>query len=375
VYVLLLSTADAQTSGTWQWNLEGNLFAGGNYQYRKFDDFDVIESQNWVMGTGERALSSGRLRLSSMISLEPFTIGEIGSPQVFQTGESYQGAPLIDYQHPHDLISGLGASYAGPVRDWTLTLTGALVGSPALGPVAFMHRISAAENPQAPLSHHHLDSTHATPGVITAGASRGGLVLETSWFRGEEPDDDRTDIDVGALDSWSVRTTVNQGAWSAQVSGGRLHNPEILFPGDQTRLTASVSRTSTGTTPTALFAAWGQNRASHGVTNAWMFEGDVSWQDRNHLYSRLELVQNDLLTGHTHSDTTVSSEPARIGAFSMGYTRDLLVRAQRRLGVGTEMTVYYVPPELQENYGGPVSFHFFIRYRFSTGQPMEHHHH
>jgi hypothetical protein len=263
------------------------------------------------------------------------------------------------------------------MQEWTLTLTGALVGSPALGPVPFMHRVSAAENPQAPLSHHHLDSTHVTPGVLTFGASRSGLSLETSWFRGAEPDEDRTDIDLGALDSWSLRTTWTKGPWSAQVSGGHLHNPELLHPGDQARLTASVSHTTSGPISTALFGGWGQNRASHATTNAWLFESDVTWQDRNHLYSRAEAVDNDILTGHAHAGSTVSSaQVSRIGAFTLGFTRDLRVRALRRLGAGADMTVYYVPEQLQPDYGAPVSFHFFIRYRFSTGQgAMEHHHH
>ena len=46
---------------------------------------------------------------------------------------------------------------------------GAPVGEPALGPVAFMHRGSAAEIPAAPLSHHLQDATHITAGVITTG--------------------------------------------------------------------------------------------------------------------------------------------------------------------------------------------------------------
>lgn len=36
-----------------------------------------------------------------------------GSPQTFQTGESYLGAPLINYQHPHEFVMGLGATCFG----------------------------------------------------------------------------------------------------------------------------------------------------------------------------------------------------------------------------------------------------------------------
>jgi hypothetical protein len=88
------------TSGTgedsWRWNAQGNVFFGLNYQGRKFRDFRTIESQNWAMGVGTREVAAGRLTLSSMLSLEPFTLKKIGSPQVFQTGETFEQAPLVD---------------------------------------------------------------------------------------------------------------------------------------------------------------------------------------------------------------------------------------------------------------------------------------
>jgi hypothetical protein len=108
--------------------------------------------------------------------------------------------PLIDYQHPHDLFMALGGSYDRTVRAVRAFLKVDAVGSPALGPASFMHRPSAAENPTAPLSHHMLDSTHITPGVVTAGAERGSLTMAGSWFRGLEPDENRKDIDFGPLD-------------------------------------------------------------------------------------------------------------------------------------------------------------------------------
>ena len=126
------------------------------------------------MATGERPLGRGTSALHTMLSFEPFTLKDIGSPQVFQTGETFNGEPLIDYQHPHDLFLTLNVAYARPFGSWTLTTTAAAVGAPALGPPPFMHRPSAAENPQSPLGHHHLDSVHITPGVLMVGIARGG---------------------------------------------------------------------------------------------------------------------------------------------------------------------------------------------------------
>jgi hypothetical protein len=108
-----------------------------------------------------------------MFSLEPLTLADIGSPQVFQTGETFRQAPLVDYQHPHDLVMALGAEYQRPLSGVTLVAGLDVVGSPTLGPPAFMHRPSARDNPQAPLSHHHMDSSHVTPGVVRGGIHAG----------------------------------------------------------------------------------------------------------------------------------------------------------------------------------------------------------
>jgi hypothetical protein len=313
--------------------------------------------------------------LHSMLSFEPFTLKELGSPQVFQTGETFNNARLINYQHPHDLFATLSLEYTRPVGSWMLSATAAPVGAPALGPTPFMHRPSAAENPQSPLAHHHLDSIHITPGVLSVGISRNGFGVDTSWFRGREPDETRTDIDFGPLDSWSLRGTWTGGPWNAQFSGGHINEPDPLSPGDLVRLMASGSHTRTGPISSALFAAWGQNRETHGTSNAWIFESNISWLDRNYLYSRMELVGKDL--PHLHGGLPpVEHELIDVGAFTLGYTRDVLTGRLGRLGLGGDATMYYVPKELQESYGAPLSFHVFLRLRFGTPalSGAEHHH-
>src|SRR5262249_21615242 len=232
---------------------------------RKFADFWAYESQNWFMAMGQRQLGAGILMLNGMISLEPWTIGRLvyahgldgpvrvyafdssgqqqhlgGSPQAFQTGESSLGAPLINYQHPHDLFMGLGATYRFAAGSTTYALSGDVVGAPALGPTAYMHRESGRDNPSAPLTHHYLDSTHISYGVVTGGAQRGPLLLEAPAFRGAEPDENRLNLERPRLDSWSGRVTWRRGPWEAQFSGGHLHVPEWFEPTDATRLTASI---------------------------------------------------------------------------------------------------------------------------------------
>jgi hypothetical protein len=317
------------------------------------------------MGTGVRDLSGGSVTLRSMLSLEPVTVRDIGSPQVFQTGETFRGAPLIDYQHPHDLVMGLGATYERPIGRVRLLFGADLVGSPALGPPVFMHRPSAAENPQAPLAHHSLDSTHITPGVLTAGASAGEWRVETSWFRGREPDENRLDVDLGSLDSTSVRIGWRRGAWSAQASGAALTMPEAMTPSDAKRLSASLAYTAPpGERGVSWLAAFGQNREIHGNLEAYLLEGTMRVAASSVLYARIESVAKDILDAGFHPPGVFHRHrQSQVGAFTAGYVRELAAAAFGSTAIGADITAYTVPDNLRDSYGSPLSFHIFLRYR------------
>lgn len=367
----------AETSG-WQWGAEGVAFFGYNYQLREFTDFDEWESQNWLMTSGVGTFGTSRVRLTGMLSFEPFTLQDIGSPQVFQTGETYNGAPLIDYQHPHDLIMNLGGDYTRTFDKTRVTVAGYVVGPAPIGPPVFMHRPSAAENPQAPLGHHYLDSTHITPGVISAGVERNGWMLEGGIFQGREPDEDRLDLDMGALDSYSGRLSWTRGPWSAQVSAASLTTPERTSPYDEDRITASVAFTRGDEQRSiAWLAAFGQNREFYGNLEAYLFEL-TKRAGRHAFYTRAESVAKDILdagfhpigTAHTHRQSQVS-------ALTLGYSHSLWPRASTRRGslaLGADITGYVVPDNLKTSYGSPLSFHVFVRYRGGAGQPSNHVH-
>jgi hypothetical protein len=349
----------------WKWSWDANVFVGWNYQYRKFRDFQEIESQNWLMGATERPLGSANVRFHTMLSLEPFTMQALGSPQVFQTGETYQQAPLIDYQHPHDLFMDVGATWTRPTRDGRVFATLALVGAPAIGPEAFMHRASAAGNPTAPLSHHQLDASHISHGVATAGLVSRSLTIEGSVFHGAEPDENRKDIELGPLDSWAVRGRWNRRGWEAQVSGAYLTTPEWVEPfSDVVRLTASIGFTSADGRLAGL-AAWGQNREVHGNLDGYLVEGTARPRPRQAVYARAELATKDILgAGGRHPPGFTHFHPlSRVGAFTLGYIYDIAESRAGRFGIGGDVTVYYVPPNLENNYGRPASFHVFLRYR------------
>ena len=362
------------TTPAWSWSWDANVFLGWNYQLRKFTDFQRVESQNWLMGAGERPWAGGRLQLESMFSFEPFTIQALGSPQVFQTGETYQQAPLIDYQHPHDLFMSLSARWTRPVRSSNAFVEIAPVGSPAIGPTVFMHRPSAADNPTTPLGHHQFDATHITHGLITGGVERNEFTLEGSWFRGEEPDENRKDIELGALDSYSGRLTWKRREWEAQVSAAHLTTPEFVEPfSDVTRISASIGYRSLDERVAALLL-WGQNREIHGILDAYLFEATLRPAARQSLYTRVELTTKDILSpGGRHPPGFVHFHPlSRVGALTLGYVYDIVQSRAGFFGLGGDATVYHVPANLLDNYGAPASFHVFLRYR--PNKPMSHAH-
>lgn len=361
---------DTEAAGAWQWDGDARAFFGFNHQDRKFRDFSVWESQNWFLGTGVRPVGRGRLRLVGMLSLEPLTVRDIGSPQAFQTGETYRGGPLIDYQHPHDLLMALGGDVGMPIGGATVRVGVDLVGSPSLGPPVFMHRPSADANPQAPLSHHHLDATHITPGVVRGAVEARGWTIEGSWFRGREPDENRTDLDLGALDSQALRLSWSRGSWSAQVSGGWLTMPELVTPYDATRLTASVSferRSERG--GLAWLLAFGQNREIHGNLEAYLFEASWRLARRHTLFTRVESVAKDILDVGFHPVNTFHRHrQSQVGAATVGYVREVVRSRAGAVGIGGDITGYVVPPNLRESYGAPVSIHAFLRYRLRDRQ-------
>ncbi len=354
----------------WSWTTDGSLFFGYDFQQRKYADFSAWESQNWGMLMGVRAVGAGTLTIDGMISLEPITIDRPwGSPQLFQTGESKGQVPLVNYQHPHDLLMGLGASYRFERGRVAYLISAALVGAPALGPDAFMHRASARDNPQAPLGHHSMDSTHITPGVVTAGVGAGPFTLEASAFRGEEPDDNRTNIERPALNSWATRLGWRRGPWSAQVSGGRLHHPEWFEPYMVTRLTASIGFDgAVASRPLAATIAWGENRENNGYDNvddSYLAEWDYRATPRTALYGRLERATKQIFgLGFHPAGFTHPHFYSHVDAATLGVVVDLPFVHAARAGLGADLTVYpRLSPELADLYEGSHSYHVFVRWR------------
>jgi len=278
--------------GEWMVMLHGELKIGYNHQGGP-RGVGKAESQNWLMLMAERNLGRGRLMLRGMVTAEPLTTPHGGFPQLFQTGETYRRIPIVDAQHPHDLVMELAASYTIPISEKiSFQLYGGPVGEPALGPVAFMHRASAMENPSVPLGHHWQDSSHITHGVVTGALTVGRFRFEGSGFHGREPDENRAAIELGRIDSYSFRVgflpTPN---WAMQFSYGHLDTPEALTTSDVIRHTASITWNRplrSGNIASAL--VWGRNSEVHGVSNSYLLESTVNFLRKNHAYFRGELL-------------------------------------------------------------------------------------
>jgi hypothetical protein len=349
--------------GGWELMAHGAIFVDYNQQGGP-RGAGKAESVNWGMLMEQHKLGPGTILFRQMFSAESLTSPHPGFPELFQTGETYHGAPLIDHQHPHNVFSELSLLYTVPLaKKISWEVYGGPSAEPALGPVTFMHRASAAELPMAPLSHHLQDSTHTSFGVITTGFVIDRVKLEASAFNGREPNEQRWSIQLAALDSWSGRAFIAPTRnWTAQYSVGRLEHPEALEPGSQWRETASAEYSrplARGNWATS--AVWGRvHKIATGTTlNSYLLESTVNFLARDYAFTRLELVDKDELF------PLLAVHPAyRIGAYTFGGERDVVQTRAWQLGVGADVTFYSKPSVLDAAYGNrPVSFQIFVRVR------------
>lgn len=337
---------------------------------------DKLYSTNVFMGSAEHAVGRGSFLFDAMLSLEPATVTDRHYPLLFQTGETAFGSPIENGQHPHDLFMALGVHYARPVGDGTIfEAYFAPVGDPALGPVAFPHRASADEIPQAPIGHHWEDSTHIANEVVTIGLKHKSVRLELSGFHGAEPDENRWNIDAGAIDSWAARfSLVPSSNWTAQVSVGRLTKPEALDPGDVVRTTASIaySRPLAGADWSTSFIFGRNHKTATGKgTNAFLLETLVPYRRKNFFTGRWELVDKDELFAaepiiERQLAATVG-DTFRIGEYTIGFTRYVRLVAPFETGFGANLSLYTLPTAITPFYGDhPFGVNLYLHFRLRT---------
>jgi hypothetical protein len=365
-----------ETKGAWMLMFHANAFVLDTQQSSPRGG-DKFFSTNWFMPMAQRRLGPGRLTVRGMFSLEPATVTGERYPLLFQQGETAYGLPIADGQHPHNLFMELGAHYDVRLgENGLLSFYAAPVGDPAIGPMAYPHRASAAEDPVAALGHHQEDSTHIADDVATVGVTHGIVRVEASGFHGREPDERRRRIEQGKVDSWATRLTVQPGQdWSGQYSYARLHSPEALYPGeDQERMTASAMyNRPLARGDWASTVLWGRTRGlgdaggSPDKENSYLLESTVRFRARNYIWTRVENAgrSNELLLGEQPLPAGFVERPlTHVQAYTFGFDRDVEMAPHLRPAIGAQVTVYGVGRPLQGIYGtDPIGVSVFLRLR------------
>lgn len=351
--------------GPWMVMLHATLNGVYDWQSGPRGDEKTFASGMFMVMAKRKIGEAGTLQLRAMLSPDPL-MGPKGYPLLLATGETADGkTPLVDRQHPHDLFMELSASYAQQLSDKdSVFIYGGLPGEPAFGPPAFMHRVSIMDSPEAPISHHWLDSTHISFGVVTAGVVHGDWKIEASRFNGREPDQHRYDIETGALDSTAARLSWNPTEnWSLQASWAQEKSPEQLEPGvNQRKLSASAIYTvpfgDGGLWSTT--AAWGRRSSDGRDLDGWALESALKPTADWTIFGRIERIRTDELTflnGHAGPVFAVSKA-------SLGVVRDWPVTAHLSVGLGGLYAVDDVPSALSAGYGSdPRGAMVFTRLR------------
>jgi hypothetical protein len=347
-------------SGDWSLMAHGVVNLVYDHQSGRRGD-DKAFASGMLMGMAQRPIGNGTLQFKAMLSPDPL-MGKSGYPLLLASGETANGTDrLIDRQHPHDLFMELSASLSQNIGEKSsVFLYGGLPGEPAFGPPAFMHREAILDSPEAPISHHWLDSTHISFGVVTAGIVLDRVKLEVSRFNGREPDQHRWNIETGPLDSTAVRLSWNPTSELAlQGSWGHFKDPEQLEPGvDQKRLSASLlyAKEVAPGWKLAGTLAWGRKTVEHHNDDAYVAEASVkhaAWT----IFGRGEMTENRELTDVEHG-------PAyRVGKVSLGAVRDFRIADHWSIGAGGLFAVNFVPDSLAPLYGGnnPTGAMGFVR--------------
>ncbi|MEO6360374.1 MAG: hypothetical protein ABIO43_07365 [Sphingomicrobium sp.] len=348
-------------SGDWMLMTHGVLNLVYDRQGGRRGD-DKLFAAGMAMGMAQRPFGNGQLQFKAMLSPDPL-MGARGYPLLLASGETADGETrLVDRQHPHDFFMELSTSISQNLgANSSVFLYVGLPGAPAFGPPAFMHREAIMDSPEAPISHHWLDSTHISFGVLTAGVILDRVKLEVSRFNGREPDEKRWDIETGPLDSTALRASWNPTAeLSLQGSWAHFEDPEALEPGvDQKRWSASAlyAKQIAPNMKLAGALAWGRKTAEGNKDDAFTAEASLktgSWT----AFARGEMAENrELLDEADHGAAY------RVGKLSIGTIRDFRISENVKLGAGGLVAVNFLPSELAPVYGGhnPLAAMAFLR--------------
>lgn len=344
----------------WMLMFMGDLFI--RYNHQDIWNAGSRGGQKWdapdmLMAMAQRNIGKkGVFHFNLMLSTDAIIAGGSGYPLLFQTGESWEGKPLVDRQHPHDLFSELSASYAYSFNEKSDAYVYiGYPGEPALGPTTFMHRPLGGFMPDAPTSHHWADATHITFGIATLGYRYGMFKLEASSFTGREPNENRYNFDKPLFDSWSGRLSFNPSSnWSMHVSHGFLKGPEELHADEDIKRTTASATYVTGLCNERFFSAtalWGRNDIKgQPSSNAALLEAVLKTR-KTVVYLRAEAVQKTgeelviVLPGFDDHTTYTNY------AATMGAAYDLLRIFAANVAAGAQVSFNFPDEKLRTLYG------------------------
>ena len=322
----------------------------------------------------------GRLDLRLMTSVGALFDSE-GGPSLLQTGGTYRHGYVHDRQHPHDLVM----EAAVRVRLGSVLLYFAPVGSPALGPVPWMHRASASADPVAPIGHHWQDATHVSYGVAGIGYRRGPALLEITTFNARESDHKSPwpDFSHGRLDSFAARVNWAQSTFGASAWWGYLASHDPIAPEMQMHrygASASVERSGIRGGRWASLAVWGMNAHHHDGSSHLLLHGDPNASPHVRsssvllestlgigtelaLFARAERVlKNGEELGFLGGDLMTLYD---IRTMSFGARRDVATLSGARLSLGARGSISVLPSSLELAYGTrrPMGLDFSVQAR------------
>jgi hypothetical protein len=357
-----LAEHDAIHAMAGDWMLMGHAMLWGIYDTQsgpRGDDKPFAAGM--VMGMASRDFGpDDKAQFRAMLSPDPF-MGKRGYPLLLATGETADGTThLVDRQHPHDLFMELSGTYSHKLSDQdSVFLYAGYPGEPALGPPTFMHRASGMDIPAAPITHHWLDSTHITFGVLTGGLVHDNWKIEVSQFTGREPDQERYGFDSARFDSTAVRLSYNPDEhWSLQTSWGFLKSPEQLEPMvNENRFTMSATYVTRFGQDSSLAAtlAWGRKDLSDGHhLNGVLLESEYKPVADWIAFARAEWEQN--------AEIDATGTVREVGALTLGAIHDWPVAKHAKVGLGVSYTFDFVPSGVTPAYGdNPRGAMVFVR--------------
>lgn len=356
-----------KSGDTWSTMLHGGLFIRQNWQNINNSKADArqFDAPGWVMGMAQRKTGrNGLLLFRGMLSIDPITVGGDGYPLLFQSGETYDGKPLVNRQHPHDFISELSVGYTQRLNDDVdVSVYIGYPGEPAIGPTAFMHRISSMNNPDAPLGHHWQDATHIIFGVATAGVRYKNFKLEASSFTGREPNEERFNFDRPRFDSYSYRLSFAPSkSIVLQASRAFIKSPEELDPDqDVDRTTASVifsGKTHHNKTLTAAMVYGFNDEGGHHQESSFLMESNYQVK-KLAVYGRYEWIEK---SGEELQITIPGEDIFSIQALTLGVNYRIGSWLKTDTAIGVQGTFNFIPSSLESIYGStPFSFQTYLR--------------